>query len=95
MNDKWRPNLGFKNGFWKNTPRVLDIAFLFRATASLLSETVSDSFIDLDSIPNSMVNISNSPITMQAGIVGRLVTAIGILPLTVLLYTTLKSQTKL
>jgi hypothetical protein len=41
-----------------------------------------------------MVNISNNPITMQAGIVGRLVTAIGILLLTILLYTTLKSQNK-
>jgi hypothetical protein len=80
--------------FGKNTPRVLGIAFLFQAVASLLSETVSDSLIDLDGISNSMINISNNTVTMQAGIVGRLVTAIGILLLTVLLYTTLKSQNK-
>ena len=80
--------------FNKNTPRLLGIAFLIQAVASLLSESVSDSLIDLDSIPNSMVNISNSPITMQAGIVGRLATAVGILLLTILLYTTLKSQNK-
>jgi hypothetical protein len=80
--------------FGENTPRILGIVFLFQAIASLLSETVSDSLIDLNSISNSMVNISNNPITMQAGIVGRLVTAIGILLLTILLYTTLKSQSK-
>jgi hypothetical protein len=80
--------------FSKNTPRLLGIAFLFQAIASLLSETVSDSLIDLDSISNSMINISNSPITMQMGIVGRLVTATGILLLIALLYTTLKSQNK-
>lgn len=80
--------------FGKNTPRLLGIAFLFQAIASLLSETVTDSLIVSDSIPNSMVNISNSPITMLAGIVGRLATAIGILLLTILLYTTLKSQNK-
>ena len=80
--------------FGKNTPRILGIAFLFQAVASLLSETVSDSLIDLDGISNSMINISNNTVTMQAGIVGILVTAIGILLLTVLLYTTLKSQNK-
>ncbi len=80
--------------FGKNTPRLLGIAFLIQAIASLLSETVSDSLIDTDSISNTLVNISNNPITMYAGIVGRLVTAFGILLLTVLLYTTLKSQNK-
>jgi hypothetical protein len=80
--------------FGKNTPRLLGIAFLFQAIASLLSETISDSLIEVDSISNSMVNISNSPITFQLGIVGKLVTAIGILLLIGLLYTTLKSQNK-
>ena len=51
--------------FGKNTPRLLGIAFLFQAIASLLSETISDSLIEVDSISNSMVNISNSPITFQ------------------------------
>ena len=80
--------------FSKNTPRLLGIAFLFQAVASFISETVSDSPIVSDSITDSMVNIANNPFTMYAGIVGRLVTAIGILLLTVLLYTTLKSQNK-
>ena len=55
-----------KMDFGENTPRLLGIAFLIQAIASLLSETVSDSLIDPDSIPNSMINISNNPITMQA-----------------------------
>ena len=80
--------------FSKNTPRILGIAFLFQAVASLLSETVSDSLIDPASISNSMINISNNTLTMHVGIVGRLATAIGILLLTILLYTTLKSQNK-
>lgn len=83
-----------KLNFSKNTPRWLGIAFIFQAVASLLSETVSDSLIVSDSISDTMVNISNTPFTMQVGIVGRLVTAIGILLLTILLYTTLKSQNK-
>lgn len=80
--------------FSKNTPRILGIAFLFQAVASLLSETVSDSLIDPASISNSMINISNNTLTMHVGIVGRLATAIGILLLTITLYTTLKSQNK-
>jgi hypothetical protein len=83
-----------KMDFGENTPRLLGIAFLIQAIASLLSETVSDSLIETDSISNTLVNISNNPITMYTGIVGRLVTAIGILLLTVLLYTTLKNQNK-
>ena len=78
----------------KDTAKLLGVAFLFQAIASLLSETISDSLIDPDSISNSMVNISNNPVTMQIGIIGKLITAIGILLLTVLLYTALKSQNK-
>lgn len=80
--------------FDKNIPRFLGIAFLFQAIASLLSETVADSLIVPDNIISSMTNISASPFTYQLGIVGRLITAVGILLLTVLLYTTLKNQNK-
>jgi hypothetical protein len=81
-------------GFGKNTPRILGIAFIIQAIASLLSEQISDSLIVSDSISNTMINISNDTFTMYIGIVGRLITAIAILLLTVSLYTALKSQNK-
>jgi hypothetical protein len=81
-------------GFSENTPRLLGIAFLIQAIASLLSDHLSSSLIESDNISNSMVNISSSTATMQLSILGKLITAIGIVLLTVLLYTTLKKQNK-
>ena len=80
--------------FGKNTPRLLGIAFLIQAVATVLSDQFSSSLIESDNISNSMINISNDPTLMQMSIIGKLITAIGIVLLTVLLYTTLKKQNK-
>jgi hypothetical protein len=43
-------NRGMKMSFSKKTQRLLGIAFIFQAITSLISETVSDSLIDLDGV---------------------------------------------
>ena len=81
--------------FSKNTPRLLGIAFLIQAITSLLSGQLESSLIESDNISNSMINISNDPTIVHISIVGNLITAMGILLLTVLLYTVLKKQNKI
>lgn len=85
--------------FDKNTPRILGIAFLFQAIVALLSDLPLSSLIEgypyeTINISTSMISISNNPSMMQISIIGKLITAIGIMLLTVLLYTTLKTQNK-
>jgi hypothetical protein len=81
----------------KNTPRLLGFMFLFVAAASLLSSLMLDSF-DItivgppDNISETMIKISDNPTTMQISIVGYLISAVGIVLLAVLLYTTLKKK---
>jgi len=79
----------------KFTPRLLGFMFVFVAVASALSGLMLMSLIESDNISNSMINISDDPTKMQMSIVGELITAIGIVLLAVLLYTTLKKQNKI
>ena len=79
----------------KFTPRLLGFMFVFVAVASALSGLMFSSLIESDNISNSMINISDDPTKMQMSIVGELITAIGIVLLAVLLYTTLKKQNKI
>lgn len=83
----------------KNTPRFLGAAFLFVAFASLLSGLLlmSLGYSDIgppENITETMMNISDSPTTMQLSFVVMFIEAIAIVLLAVLLYTTLKTQNK-
>lgn len=84
----------------KNTPKLLGFMFVFVAVASLLSGLILMSLNykptgPPDNISKTMINISDNPTTMQMSIVGELITAIGIVLLALLLYTTLKKQNKI
>jgi hypothetical protein len=79
----------------KSTPRLLGFMFVFVAVASALSGLMFSSLIESDNISNSMINISDDPTKMMMSIVGELITAIGIVLLALLLYTTLKKQNKI
>lgn len=79
----------------KFTPRLLGIVFVIQAVASLVSGLMSRALIESDNISNTMINISNAPGKMLGSIVGELITAIAIILLAVVLYTTLKKQNKI
>ena len=84
----------------KNTPRLLGMMFVIVAVASLLGGLLlsSLSYTHIgppDNISETMIKISDNPTTMQMSIVVELITAIGIVLLAVLLYTTLKKQNKI
>jgi len=84
----------------KFTPRLLGVMFIIVAVASLLSGLLLGSLNYTpmgppDNISEIMTNISDNPTTMQMSIVGELITAIGIVLLALLLYTTLKKQNKI
>ena len=84
----------------KFTPRLLGMMFVFVAVASLLGGLLlsSLSYTHIgppENISETMIKISDNPTTMQMSIVVELITAIGIVLLAVLLYTTLKKQNKI
>jgi hypothetical protein len=81
----------------KNTPRLLGAAFLLQAIASMASGLFLSPVYMLDpsvsgNISDTMTNIANNAMQMQASIVGEMITAIGIVLLGVLLFVTLKKQ---
>ena len=84
----------------KFTPRLLGIAFLIQAVASM---TVGFFLAPVDmlepsvsgNISDTMTNIANNALRMRASIMGEMITAIGVVLLAVLLYTTLKKQNKI
>jgi len=84
----------------KNTIRLLGMMFVIVAVASVLSGfmLMSLNYSPIgapDNISETMIKISDNPTTMQMSIVGELITAIGIVLLALLLYTTLKKQNKI
>ena len=84
----------------KNTARLLGFMFVFVVVAATLSappvNTVAITILGPpDNICETMINISESPTSMQMSIVGYLIEAIAIVLLAVLLYTTLNNQNKI
>jgi len=84
----------------KFTPKLLGMMFVIVAVASLLGGLLlsSLSYTHIgppENISETMIKISDNPTTMQMSIVAELITAIGIVLLAVLLYTTLKKQNKI
>lgn len=80
----------------KNIPWLLGAAFLFQAVGAAISDLILlDPLIVSGNITDTMTNISNNALQMQAYIVGKMFTAIGIVILGVLLFVTLKKQNKI
>ena len=77
----------------RSTPKLLGAAFLLHAVASLISGLILlRPLIVPSNIVDSMTRIASNASQMQASIVGEMITAIGIVMLGSLLYTTLKTQ---
>ena len=76
----------------KNLPRLLGVAFLIQASASLMAGLLRDSIIGTGDIVDSMTNISKNSWLIQVSIAIEMITAFGIVLLGVLLFLTLKKQ---
>ncbi|MFC1878771.1 DUF4386 family protein [Chloroflexota bacterium] len=77
----------------KNTPRFLGAAFLLQAVASAVAGLVLlRPLIVPGNIIESMTNMSNNALQVRAGIVVEMITAIGLVILSALLYIILKNQ---
>src|SRR3974390_349661 len=66
------------------------IAFLFQATTSLISGMIPMSLIVPGNIDRSMINIAGHAGLMRANFLGDLITAVGVIVLTVLLFVVLR-----
>jgi hypothetical protein len=77
----------------KNTPRFTGAAFLLQAVASAIAGLVLlRPLIVPGDITASMTNMANSAIQVRAGIVVEMITAIGLVILSALLFIILKQQ---
>lgn len=77
----------------KNTPRFTGAAFLLQAVASAVAGLVLlRPLIVSGDIISSMTNMANSAIQVRAGIVVEMITAIGLIILSALLFIILKQQ---
>jgi Domain of unknown function (DUF4386) len=74
--------------------RILGAAFLFQAVASLISGIILDESIVSGNTVQSINNIANNPLAMDASIAGELITAAGIIFLGVILFATLREQSE-
>ena len=77
----------------RDTSRLLGAAFLLQAVASAVSGLfLLQPLIVADSIVDSMTNIANHALQMQASIVVEMITAVGIVMLGSMLFATLRKQ---
>lgn len=79
----------------KNTPRLLGAMFLIVIVTSALGGAFLNSAVGAGSMSDILVNISNNLTLMRTGIVGDMVTSLGIVVLAVLLYIVLNKQNKI
>jgi len=78
----------------KNTPKFLGIAYLIQFIGSLLSDPLSSAAIGVGNTAENLVSISSNVLFLRAGIIAEIVTAIGIIVMTVLLFIVLQHQNK-
>ena len=78
----------------KSTPKLLGVAYLIQFVASLLSGPLSDAATGSGSISEKLVSISSNVMLMRVSIVAEVVTSLGIIIMTVLLYVVLQKQNK-
>jgi hypothetical protein len=77
----------------KGTLRLLGVAFLIQAVGSFVSGAILlEPLMVEDNIIITMTNFANNVFQVRAGIVGEMITALGIVMLGSLLYVTLKKQ---
>lgn len=77
----------------KNTPRLLGAAFLLQAVASAVSGLVLlGPLLVPGNIIASMTNLASNVLQVRAGIMVEMITVIGLVTLSALLYVTLKKQ---
>lgn len=79
----------------KNTPKLLGIAYLIQFIGSLLSGLLSDAAIGSGSMSENLVSISNNVLLMRASIIATLITSLGIITMTILLYVVLQKENKI
>lgn len=79
----------------KNVPNWIGAAFLLQAVASAVANlALLDPLVMPDSITESMTNLANNVLQVRAGIVVDMLTVIGLVILSSLLFITLKNQNK-
>ncbi|MGY5865808.1 MAG: DUF4386 domain-containing protein [Candidatus Thorarchaeota archaeon] len=76
-------------------PKLLGVAYLVQFVASLLSGSLIDAIIGTGDMSDQLVNISNNLLLLRLGIIAELITAIGIIVMTVLLYIVLRNQDRI
>jgi hypothetical protein len=75
--------------------RVLGIAFLIQSVIPIIANMAFLSpLIISDDIRQTMVNVAGNPVQLQIGVLGELVTAMGIIFLGVVLYQALRNENK-
>ncbi|MGY5878936.1 MAG: DUF4386 domain-containing protein [Candidatus Thorarchaeota archaeon] len=79
----------------KNIPKLLGIAYLIQFVASLVSGPLSDAATGTGSMSENLVSISNNVLLMRASILATLITSLGIIVMTVLLYVVLQKENKI
>lgn len=79
----------------ENTPKLLGLAYLIQFVGSLISGPLSDAAMGTGSMSDNLLNISSNVMLMRASIIAEVVTVLGIIAMTVLLYIVLQNQNKL
>lgn len=77
------------------TPKLLGIAYLIQFVGSLLSDPLFTMAAGTGSISENLVSISNNLMMMRFFILSEIITGIGIIAMTVLLYVVLRHQNKM
>lgn len=86
-------HMGVKMSTINRTSRILGVAFLFQFITSLTSGLImQSSLIVKGNIGDTMVNITDKALLMRLNIVGDMLTAVGIVFLGAILYSTLRRQ---
>ncbi len=76
----------------ESIPKLLGLAYLVQFAASLLSGSLIDIAIGTGDMADQLVSISNNLFLMRLGIITELITALGIIVMTILLYIVLRDQ---
>lgn len=80
---------------YRDTTKLLGIAYLIQFVGSLLSGPLYDIAMESGTVFENLVSISSNVIVMRAAIIAELVTSLGIIVMTVLLYIVLQKHNKL
>ena len=78
----------------KNIPRFLGIAYLIQFIGSMFNDTLFNAATGSGDTLEKIVNISNNTMLMRLSIFSILITSLGIIAMTVLLYIVLQNQSK-